>query len=477
MADNDYEVLYTLSLEELGLFGFSVLQPDSLVPDSLENGYFVFVAEPDPSSNTDIIEKIFTLIIDRSGSMSGSKIIQARNAASFIVQNLNEGDKFNIVDFSDNISSFRPNHVEYNQTNQSQALAYISALQANGLTNISGAFDTAVPQFNNANDSTANIIIFLTDGVPTAGISGTEQLVAHINQLVQTTETDLMIFSFGIGLDVNQQLLGLISNSNSGFATFLLNNELEEVITTFYLKIRNPVLLNTSISFGSTDVVEVYPDPLPNLYKGQQMIVSGRYNTPGVTSVTLQGDAFNQPVSYNYNLELSDSSSFNYRFIPKVWAKQKIEYLLVQYYLLNPNSPEAKEIKNKIIQISIAYGVISPFTSFTGGGTTNLEEEQTNENNIITEFKIIGNYPNPFNPETTIRFSVGKVIDNIVKIKIYNSLGELVRILIVYINREGIYEVRWDGKNSSGSEVPSDVYIYVVDFGNIVLADKMILMK
>jgi hypothetical protein len=145
--------------------------------------------------------------------------------------------------------------------------------------------------------------------------------------------------------------------------------------------------------------------------------------------------------------------------------------------LLNPNSPEAKEIKNKIIQISIAYVLISHFTSFTGGGTTNLEEEQTNENNIITEFKIIGNYPNPFNPETTIRFSVGKVIDNIVKIKIYNSLGELVRILIVYVNREGIYEVRWDGKNSAGSEVPSDVYIYVVDFGNVVLADKMILMK
>ena len=91
VAASDYKILYTLSLDELGLFSFSTFQPDSLVPDSLENGFFTFVAEPDPGS-TDIINKVFTFIVDRSGSMSGNKIVQARDAASFIVENLNEGD-------------------------------------------------------------------------------------------------------------------------------------------------------------------------------------------------------------------------------------------------------------------------------------------------------------------------------------------------------------------------------------------------
>ena len=95
------------------------------------------------------------------------------------------------------------------------------------------------------------------------------------------TETNILLFSFGIGSYVNEQLLSQIAISNNGFATFLLNNELEEILTTFYQQIRNPVLLNTSISFDPQYLTQIFPDPLPNLYKGQQMIVSGRYSTPG----------------------------------------------------------------------------------------------------------------------------------------------------------------------------------------------------
>jgi len=473
----NYKVLYTLSLNELGLFSFSTFPPDSLVPDGLDNGFFVFVAEPDPSNNTDIIDKVFTLIIDRSGSMSGTKMEQAKNAATYIVQNLNEGDKFNIIDFDDIITSFSPIHVDFNPTNMNQALAYISSIYARGLTNISGAFDVAVPQFSTANDSTANIIIFLTDGEATAGITNTEQLIQHINNLIQTTETNILLFSFGIGPYINEQLLTQISLDNNGFATFLLNNELEEVLTNFYQQIRNPVLLNTSISFDPQYLTQIFPDPLPNLYKGQQMIVSGRYSTPGNINIILSGEAFGQNVQYNYPVTLADSNVISYSFLPKVWAKQKIEYLLVQYYLLDPNSPQAMLIKQQIIELSVAFGVISPFTSF--GNPTNVEDEiiVCTENVQPDEFRILGNYPNPFNPSTTIRFTIGKDIQSDVVLKIYNSLGELVRTIKYYVSDAGTYEIFWDGKFSDGKEAPSDVYIYTIDFGIGVLASKMILIK
>jgi len=113
-ATTDMVVEYSLSLDELGLFGFSTYIDDTDVPDEHGRGYFVFVAEPDPSENTKVIDKVFTLIIDRSGSMSGDKIIQARNAAKFIVNNLNEGDRFNIIDFSSDITALSSNHLEYN---------------------------------------------------------------------------------------------------------------------------------------------------------------------------------------------------------------------------------------------------------------------------------------------------------------------------------------------------------------------------
>ena len=476
-ANTNYKVLYSLSLDELGLFSFSTFPPDSLVPDSLDNGFFVFVAEPDPSGNTQVINKVFTLIIDRSGSMYGDKIVQAKDAASYIVENLNDGDKFNIVDFATDVTSFRSNHVEFNQINMNQALSYISTIIASGSTNISGAFDLAVPQFATANDSTANIIIFLTDGEATVGITNTELLIQHINNLIQLTETNILLFSFGIGSYVNEQLLSQIAISNNGFATFLLNNELEEVLTTFYQQIRNPVLLNTSITFNPPYLNQIYPDPLPNLYKGQQMIVSGRYSTPGDINVTLSGTAFGQNIQYDYPVTLSDSNDFNYSFLPKVWAKQKIEYLLVQYYLLDPYSPQALLLKQQIIDLSIAFGVISPFTSF--GNPTGVEEEIIICTEPIQpkEFRILGNYPNPFNPSTKIRFAIGKNIQTDVVVKIYSSLGELVRTIKYYVSYAGTYEVFWDGKFSNGQEAPSDVYIYTIDFGVGIIASKMILIK
>ena len=439
----------------------------------------MFVAEPDPSESADVIDKVFTLIIDRSGSMSGNKIVQARNAAEFIVRHLNEGDKFNIIDFASEVSSFRTEHVDFNSANESAALSYISNLNANGMTNISGAFSTTIPQFNTAPDGTADIIIFFTDGEATAEITDTEGILNHVKNLITQYERNITIFTFGIGDYVNEQLLTLLAAQNNGLAEFLGNDELEEVITQFYLKIRNPVLLNTEVNFSPDVVSEVYPAPLPSLYKGQQMIVAGRYNEAGDVDVILSGKAFGQPVEYQYRLSLADSSLEKYQFLPKVWAKKKIEFLLVQYYSLDPGSEEAENIKNLIIEISIAYGVITEFTSFVGGDVTSAEEANSNRNHetSLEGYKLLGNYPNPFNPSTTIRFLVGKDFSQLVKIRIYNSIGELIRTLYINVNGEGIYEVVWDGKLENGSTAPSDIYIYVVDIGNILLSNKMILMK
>ncbi|MFH1196097.1 MAG: VWA domain-containing protein [bacterium] len=477
-ANKNYSVNYSLNLEQLGLFGFSTFIPDTLVPDHFGSGFFTFVAEPDPGETTEVIPKVFTLIIDRSGSMAGTKIVQARDAASFIVENLNEGDKFNIVDFSSDVSSFRTSHVEFNVTNKTAALNYIALMNANGSTNISGAFGTAIPQFSNTDTTTANIIIFFTDGEATAGLTNTNEILNYVNNLVTQNELTINLFTFGIGSSINEQLLTQLASQNNGLSQMLGNDELEEVITDFYLRIRNPVLLNTQITFSSDQISEVYPNPLPNLYKGQQMIVSGRFNQPGSVDITLKGQAFGNPVQYQYSLNLTGELVEKYQFLTKLWAKSKIEYLFVLYYSLDPNSDAAKEIKEEIISISLSYGVITEFTSFSGGGVSDVEEDiNENEKLLPTDFKIIGNYPNPFNPTTTIRFSVGKEIHEPAVIKIFNSLGELIRTITIDINGKGIYEIYWDGLTESGTSAVSGIYVYVIEVDNLILASKMVMMK
>jgi Ca-activated chloride channel homolog len=475
-ANQDYHVRYSLNLSELGLFSLSTLIPDTLLPDPW-GGFFLFVAEPDPSESTETINKVFTFIIDRSGSMSGDKIVQARAAATFIVEHLNEGDRFNIVDFASDVTSFRNGHIDYNLENEQAALSYISVINAGGSTNISGAFTVAVPQFSVATDTTANIIIFFTDGQATTGITDTDQIATHVKSKVTQNETDIAIFTFGIGGSANQQLLTLLATQNNGIAEFLGSDDLENRITDFYLQIRSPVLLDTKMSFSSQLILETYPDPLPNLYKGHQMIVTGRYQEPGTVTVTLNGTALGDEVSYEYNLELSDSAVQKNQFLTKIWAKHKLENLLVQYYL-DPHSQQAEILKQQIIEFSIAYGVISPFTSYEPPATEveqrdNLAEKKSR----INSFELLGNYPNPFNSSTTIRFRVNKNVNHIVTIRIYNSLGQMIKVLFVKVDGTGTYDVNWNGLDEAGKRVSTGLYIYIVDFGEQLLGGKMYLIK
>lgn len=472
---DNYVIRYALNSHQLGLFAFSTAIPDTALPDTL-GGFLTFIAEPDPGSTISTIPKVFTLIVDQSGSMFGTKMQQARDAASFIVQNLNEGDRFNIIAFTTSILSFRPGHVPYTSSTRDSALAFIAGLDALDLTNISGAFDTAVPQFATSGDSTANIIIFLTDGIPTVGITDIPSLVGHIDTLIRTTERKICVFNFGIGTDADQQLLTLISSHNRGVAEFLQNDELYSRITSFYEMIRNPVLLDSHVAFEPPIVTEVYPDSLPNLYKGNQMILSGRYRQSGTVHITLTGNAFGKPATYGYDITLADTAVDGYQFLPKVWAKRKIESLLVRYYSAASGSESALALKNQIIVLSRAYGVLSPFTSFTGS-VTSVRETRSSQTTAPVACELLGNFPNPFNPSTKIIVRLHASYAGILEVRIYNVLGQVVRTLILRVNGSGQYEVEWDGRASNGTPLPSGIYFYAVEFQSRIMMGKMVMLR
>ena len=475
IANLDYHLRYTLSSEQLGLWTMSTLR-DS-IPDNLGHGFFTFIAEPDPSDNTQVINKVFTLVIDRSGSMDWeNKIVQAKNAASYIVNHLNEGDMFNIVAFNTSSQSLWESHQPSSPANVAAALTFINGIDAYDGTNIGLAFATAIPQFINANDDTANIIIFLTDGQPTVGITNAAQLVTYIDGLFSTNEAGIFLFNFGIGSDVNQQLLSIMADNHNGMATFLGNNEVYAAITEFYNMIRNPVMLNPTFTVNPVgSVQEVYPANLPNLYLGKQMIVSGRYVTPQTTSITFSGQAYNNQVTYEYPLVLSENNSPNYQFLPKIWAKQKIETLLIQYYLLDPNSAAGLEMRQTIVSLSLMWGIITEFTSFSGGTVNN--EDETAATPLAADLVNLVNYPNPFNPATTISFDVLKEIHEPAILKIYNTKGQLIRILAVNVNGKGKYQIFWDGKDQTGRLVTCGIYFYSLKVGNTILSNKMTIMK
>lgn len=439
-ANANFKVEYRLSAGDLGLFDFSVFLSDTLGCDNYGNGFCAFVVEPNPNPNADIIPKVFTLIIDKSGSMSGDKMQQAKDAASFIVDNLNIGDKFNIVAFDDAISTFKNDHVDYNASTRQAALNYISALSAGGATNISGAFSTAIPQFINDPGDTYNIIIFFTDGVPTAGNTSTTGILNGISNLVTYLEKELSIFTFGVGEDVNKPLLTTIALENNGVAQFLDNNELASSISDFYQTVRNPVLLNTDVAFEPNVIYETYPIDLPNLYKGSQMIVVGRYNEPGPVNALFSGTAFGAPVSYQYPIQLTSKDSLKYRFLPKIWAKQKAAHLLQLYYASTSLS-EKESLEAEIKNLSTCYGVVTDLTSFvdnTGGGTISTLEIPNQEENV-SPVRINTISPNPVSDQAKLYFSLTEDFYGEVRIELRDMLGKLAGSWGFPVNGAGDY--------------------------------------
>jgi hypothetical protein len=89
--------------------------------------------------------------------------------------------------------------------------------------------------------------------------------------------------------------------------------------------------------------------------------------------------------------------------------------------------------------------------------------------------KLMGNYPNPFNPSTSINYALSE--DGFVSLKIYNTLGEEVATLVNEYQLAGIKSAVWNGRNNEGASVASGIYVYRLTAGNVVLSEKMLFMK
>lgn len=477
-ADELFEVRYSLDLDELGLYGLGTTLPDSLVADDGDPGFLLFVAEPNPDDQISVMSKVFTLIIDHSGSMTGEKFEQAQNAASFIVNNLNEGDHFNVIGFDTVINTFRPDHVEYTPASRDEALDFIDDLYAYGWTNISGVYDVAVPQFANEGDDTANIVLFFTDGLPSYGIDDPDELAIHVRGLFHDVEAPVHNFAFGVGADVNRQLLTRMSSENGGFAEFLEDEELEESITAFYLRVRNPVLLEPVVEFDPPLAGAIFPDPMPNLYVGQQMLVSGRYSQAAPVTVTLSGRSFGDDVSYTYQLDLPGVHDPALAFLPKVWAKQKIEHLLVLFELLDPESEPAEALRLQIIELSQLWGVLSPFTSFEEDDVVSVDEGPAEESSRPGSVLLLSAWPNPFNPATRLMIEApAGTATGTARVSVYNALGQRVREWRVAVGGPGLVETVWDGRNQTGSLLASGTYIVVVELDERLAVLKLTMLR
>jgi Ca-activated chloride channel family protein len=352
VPSRDFIVDYTLSQKEVGLFALTYRDP----ADTTETeGYFVLLLEPGEVQPSSILNKYFTFVLDRSGSMFGTKIEQAKGAARFCVEHLNPRDFFNIVDFASEITLYQREPVAASPNNISLAAAYIDNIRASGGTNANQALLTAMDM---TIPNAVNQVVFLTDGLPTVGEVSTTKILENIRA---ANKNDASIFVFGVGDYLGKDLLQALADENSGTATYINENEpIDNIINNFFARINNPVLVDVALEFDEVQVSELYPANLPGIFAGFQQVIAGRYKTFGPTNITLRGRVASADTAIVYPGLIFPEQSTENAFVPKIWAKKKIDHLYARW--LKEGEPEA--LKQEIIALSLKYGVLSPFTQF-----------------------------------------------------------------------------------------------------------------
>jgi Ca-activated chloride channel family protein len=379
-----------------GLTGSLMAYPDARIG----GGYFLLLAgvPPGAQATRTAIKREVTLVLDRSGSMEGEKIEQVRAAALQVVEGLNDGEAFNIIDYSDSIAKFAERPVIKNNETATQARSYLKQLRSNGGTNIHDALVEALRQ--PPTPDMLPLIIFLTDGLPTVGQTRES---AIRNAVVATNTHKRRIFSFGVGFDVNAPLLTSIANDTRAAATFVFPREnVEAKVSQVFRRLSGPVLadpqvvtLNTNGVVTTLAVRELMPAELNDVFEGDQIILLGQYQTPDPLNFRISGNYLSQPRTFDLKFDLSSATTRN-AFVPRLWASRKIARLIEEITKAGADNaqgsrspsmvatssaadadPKMKELIDEIIRLSTEYGILTEYTSFLATEGTDFSKMET----------------------------------------------------------------------------------------------------
>jgi Ca-activated chloride channel family protein len=169
------------------------------------------------------------------------------------------------------------------------------------------------------------------------------------------------VFCFGIGTDVNTHLLDQLTEQARGFSQYVLPEEdLEVKVSSFFSRIKEPVLTNPTLKFtGDVRVTKAYPSSLPDLFKGEQLVLVGRYSGKGDSAILLEGAVDGAVKKFTYESKFPEESTES-AFIPRLWATRRVGYLLDEIRLHGENA----ELRDEVTELARKYGIVTPYTAY-----------------------------------------------------------------------------------------------------------------
>jgi Ca-activated chloride channel family protein len=321
-----------------------------------EDGYFMLTLFPGEAEG-EALPRDITAVVDISGSMSGSKLTQARAALHQFLDSLGDEDRFRLIAFNNRVWSQSADWSATNPERLADARDWIRDLRAGGGTNIAGALDEAfiLP----SPEDRLPIVVFVTDGLPSVGETDPERIAASAG----STRRSARVFSFGVGYDVNTYLLDRLAVHGRGTAEYVEPGEdVELAVGNLVRKIAHPVLSDLVIDDTPVRVTDIYPVELPDLFAGDELVVFGRYASSRETitgPVAIRGERRGGTERFAVEAEFPRHRGSN-EFIPRLWAARKLGYLTTTLRL----EGSTPELLAEIRETAMRYGLLSEYTSY-----------------------------------------------------------------------------------------------------------------
>lgn len=376
-----------------GLFTFT---------DADDQRYGLVRFTPGPDLATGDYDRCIVLALDRSGSMRGEKFEQARAGAIAIVQGLADGERLNVVDYSDSVTTLWAEPRALDAAARAQALDHLENLTPGGGTNFCEAILTALDQAMRPEPEPAEpvggervelpLVLALTDGLPTAGTTDEHAIRAAVaarldERPAHGSRSSPRVFALGVGYDVNAPLLDSIASRTRAVTHYVRPGEdTERALTEVFADLEGPVLTDVRVEVVTADgvaapqaFVDVHPRPLPDLFAGDALTVAGRLHVEDGLRIQVHGRSASGPVSFDFVFD-ERALGQQFAFVPRLWATRRIAHLTQLVRDLESRAsttepdPRFAELSDEILHLSLRFGVLSEYSSFLVLAGTDLTD-------------------------------------------------------------------------------------------------------
>ncbi len=333
-------------------------------PDSDESGYFLMLLHPAFEATADNSPKNIVLCLDKSGSMRGEKIEQARNALIYVLDHLPKKDRVGIVVYDSQVMTFRDELVSASDEREMEsAKTFVRTLGASGSTNIDQGLQVSLKMLDDCDGP--SYVVHLSDGVPTIGERDERQITANA---VKNNKERTRIFNFGVGHDVNSKLMNRLSQECFG-QTFFVEPEqdIEDSVSALYDRLGQPSLTDVRWEIVSEEgkdrgkLADVYPSHLPDLFSGDQTSIVGRFRGSHEATLIVTGKIGDKSVKYEQTLDLGSARSrADGRFIATLWASRRAAAIIDEMDL----EGRKESLMQELLELSKKYGILTQYTAF-----------------------------------------------------------------------------------------------------------------